>query len=347
MERSFRDYLIAIVTFLGGLYFFLIFILPEEVLKQAGVNDIQDRITLGFVSIGLVTFGLGLINLFMIHGAKIVFIRKGWFNSLALLIGLLMMLFFSISDWMIDLKMQKRSADLAMLGEFATRIVEDSKANKQDTPPTDVRIKAFIDSSKVSIQRHAEETALSASSSTKDLNSAAIQISSDLNALSAQILSQVTELENAPAEYLVLLPKLSESLTQMFGLRREFLSQISKSFFSKKMYSLLFEGLFVSLGSAMFSLLGVYIAAAAYRAFRIKTIESSFMMLAALIVMLGQIPFGLWISDSMPDIRDWILRIPSGAAARGITIGASIAGLVLAFRMWFSIESGSFSKAKK
>ena len=89
----------------------------------------------------------------------------------------------------------------------------------------------------------------------------------------------------------------------------------------KHVYRLLFEGLFVALGSAMFSLLGFYIAAAAYRAFRVRSAESSLMMIAAVLVMLGQIPFGVWIWSGLPDVRLWLLEVPNSAAFRAITLG--------------------------
>ncbi|MBN8550913.1 MAG: hypothetical protein J0M12_16490, partial [Deltaproteobacteria bacterium] len=109
-------------------------------------------------------------------------------------------------------------------------------------------------------------------------------------------------------------------------------------------YDLLYQGFFVSLGAAMFSLLGFYIAAAAYRAFRIKSLESALMMVAAVIVMLGQIPFGLWLWDGFPELRLWLLSVPNSGAFRAIKLGAAVAGLIMAYRMWFSIETESFAE---
>jgi hypothetical protein len=106
----------------------------------------------------------------------------------------------------------------------------------------------------------------------------------------------------------------------------------------------LVEGLFNSLGAAMFSLLSVYIAAAAYRAFRIRTFESGLMMVSAVVVILGQTSFGVYVWSGMPDLRQWLLEVPNAAAFRAIKVGSSVAALVMAFRMWLSIESDSFSR---
>src|SRR5262249_28906565 len=91
--------------------------------------------------------------------------------------------------------------------------------------------------------------------------------------------------------------------------------------------------------SAMFALLAFYIASAAYRSFRVKSIEAFIMMLTAIVVMLGQIPFGpLYISPHLPAIRLWLLEDVSTPAFRAIYFGAAVAGLSMAVRMWLSLE---------
>jgi hypothetical protein len=111
---------------------------------------------------------------------------------------------------------------------------------------------------------------------------------------------------------------------------------------AKGLYKCLFDGLFVSLGAAMFSLLAFYIASAAYRAFRVKSAEALLMMIAALLVMLGQIPFGAYLTPHFPEIRLWVLQVFSTPAFRGIALGAAVAFLAMAMRMWLSLETSAF-----
>ncbi|MCX7804978.1 MAG: hypothetical protein N3A38_07275, partial [Planctomycetota bacterium] len=120
------------------------------------------------------------------------------------------------------------------------------------------------------------------------------------------------------------------------------LTESSERSVIKGLRRILFDGLFVSLGAAMFSLLAFYIASAAYRAFRVKSAEAALMMLAAMIVMLGQIPFGSYIWGEFPSVRLWVMQVFSTPAFRGIALGAAVASLAMAMRMWLSLETGAF-----
>jgi hypothetical protein len=87
------------------------------------------------------------------------------------------------------------------------------------------------------------------------------------------------------------------------------------------------------LGAGMYSSLGFWILSAGYRAIRIRTIESTFLMLAAVLVMLGNAPVGAVIWSGFPTIGSWILDVPANAGVRAVLIGAGIAGIMLAVRI--------------
>lgn len=99
--------------------------------------------------------------------------------------------------------------------------------------------------------------------------------------------------------------------------------------------------------SAVFSILAFYMASAAYRAFRVRNAEAALMMASALIVMVGQTPFGSYLSSWMgerysalwlPNIAAWILRVPNTAVFRGLVFGIMLGAMATALRYWLSME---------
>ena len=118
-------------------------------------------------------------------------------------------------------------------------------------------------------------------------------------------------------------------------------------------YETLFNGLFMPLQAATFSLLAFYIASAAYRAFRVRTGEAALMMAAAFVVMLGQVPIGAWMTRGLPTtgpwaffrleaLGEWVMSWLNTPAQRGIVFGIAIGGLAMSLRIWLSLERGTF-----
>jgi hypothetical protein len=212
--------LVVLVTFLGGLYYFLEFFLPGHMIL--GRADFQwsrfedDYINLGIRVFGSMGAGLGVINLLRVHGYALLRRRKGWPNSLVLIVGMFATMF--VGFW-------------GLLGD----------------------------------------------------NEAA-----------------------------------ADCFWQFF-----------------------FSGLMNNLAPAMFSLLAFYIASAAYRSFRIQNMEAGLMMVAALLVMFGQIPLGFFVYEGLPTARNWMLSRLSTPAFRGIGFGAAVAGLAMGVRMWLSLDQAS------
>jgi len=122
----------------------------------------------------------------------------------------------------------------------------------------------------------------------------------------------------------------------------------------KAIYEVLFNGIFMPLQAATFSLLAFYIASAAYRAFRIQTMEAGLMMAAAFIVMLGQVPIGNWLTSGLPQagsplaffrleaLGEWVMQWLNTPAQRGIMFGIAVGGLAMSLRIWLSLERGTF-----
>ncbi|MBM3495538.1 MAG: hypothetical protein FJX72_14635 [Armatimonadetes bacterium] len=125
-----------------------------------------------------------------------------------------------------------------------------------------------------------------------------------------------------------------------------------------RFYRSLFRDVLNSFDAAMFATLAFFIISAAYRAFRVKSAEATLLMFAALVVMLGQIPIGQYLTHWIPEkgtfaslfrldnISNWLLITVNAPATRAIGFGLGIGALAIAMRLWLSLERGAFFEAK-
>ena len=100
----------------------------------------------------------------------------------------------------------------------------------------------------------------------------------------------------------------------------------------------LYDYVLVALQGTMFSLLAFFVASAAYRAFRARSLEATILLGAAVIVMAGRVPLGEYLLPGIGQISDWIMNVPNTAAQRGILIGVSLGGIAISIKIIFGIE---------
>ncbi|MEK7448264.1 MAG: hypothetical protein AAB019_02150 [Planctomycetota bacterium] len=92
------------------------------------------------------------------------------------------------------------------------------------------------------------------------------------------------------------------------------------------------------LSATMFSIIGFFIASAAFRAFRARSLEATLLLLAAVFIMLGQTPLGGMLWSGIPDIMTWILSTPNTAAKRAILFGIAMGSISFSLKIIFGIE---------
>lgn len=105
----------------------------------------------------------------------------------------------------------------------------------------------------------------------------------------------------------------------------------------------LYEYVYTPLQATMFSLLAFYMASAAFRAFRARTIEGTLLLGAAFLVMIGRVSFGYWLNQKfcwlpLPAIQEWIMDVPTTAGQRAVMIGAALGVVSASLRMLLGLE---------
>ena len=123
----------------------------------------------------------------------------------------------------------------------------------------------------------------------------------------------------------------------------------------------IFSNIFFPLQATMFALLAFFMASAAYRAFRIRSFQATLLLAAAVIVMLGRIPFGEMISPHLPEsitgtqggayllpwLTNWIMDKPNSAGQSGIIIGAALGAAALSLRVILGLETSYLGQGKE
>ena len=111
----------------------------------------------------------------------------------------------------------------------------------------------------------------------------------------------------------------------------------------------LYENIYSPMSATMFALLAFFIASAAFRAFRIRTVEAGLLAAAALIVMLGRVPLTnamtMWLPEAfrLQTMQEWIMEFPQNAAKRAILIGAALGVMATGLRVILGIERSYLS----
>lgn len=103
-------------------------------------------------------------------------------------------------------------------------------------------------------------------------------------------------------------------------------------------FDYMFQNMVVPMGATMFSLLAFFVASAAFRAFRASNWRATLLLASAFIVMLGRVPIGSLIWSRIPEVSEWIMRVPNMAGQRAVMIGAAMGMVATSLRMIFGIE---------
>ena len=323
--KHYRSFLISAFTFVAGLYFFLEWALPSE-LSKTTIGRYHEQIIQSLQIVSIMSIGLGVINLLFVYGRSVLRRQKGWGNSVVLLVSFVVTLVAGFGEIVETERALQTKQTLDAVGVFSDRL------SKEPDPIDSTKLRAL----------HSSLTSTFAASDWVET----FQFASTPN------VEELRQLEELRAKVLMDLPRLLEptsareslaNIARTMKASSPLLQEIGASTQQRsgpsQTTALMQRGFWVPLGSAMFALLAFYIASAAYRSLRVRSLESACIMLAALLVILGQIPHGpLYVSEHLPAIRLWILEYINASAFRAIYIGSMIAGLAMAIRIWLSLE---------
>ena len=114
-------------------------------------------------------------------------------------------------------------------------------------------------------------------------------------------------------------------------------------------YRWVFYSFFTPLSATMFALLAFFVASASYRAFKIRNAEATVLLVSGILIMLGRVPLGAWLTKwtlsipwlswlHLPNIQEWLYQYPNAAGARAIMIGIGLGIVGTSLRVILGIE---------
>jgi hypothetical protein len=109
-----------------------------------------------------------------------------------------------------------------------------------------------------------------------------------------------------------------------------------------------FEWLFTNVARAVYGAMqattAFFIVTAAYRSFRARSLETSIMLVVAILVALGNITIGAAIWPGFRPIRDWLYNVPMAFGLSAIYITMAIGAIALGIRTLLGVERGAFGR---
>ena len=122
------------------------------------------------------------------------------------------------------------------------------------------------------------------------------------------------------------------ALMVLTGLKREW------SLDPALLHQRMFRNFLVPAEATLFSMLAFYIASAAYRAFRVRTVLAGILLFTAFIIMLRIIPLPATLYSWNSTLVAWILGVPNLAAKRAIIIGVGLGAISYSIKILLGIE---------
>lgn len=113
-----------------------------------------------------------------------------------------------------------------------------------------------------------------------------------------------------------------------------------------------FSTILSPLHATLFSLLAFYIASAAFRSFRIRSLETTVLLISASVIIIGRLPASVQMFSFLPDnytidkLSLWLLLVPNTAGQRALMITIALGVVAVALKQILGLGSELFGGKK-
>jgi hypothetical protein len=345
VPSNFRKPISVAVTFLAGLFYVVEWLLPRSRTAAGDQVAYLGPINFGDVvpvvpSISQVLTGmllaLGVLSIFRVHFGRLFKMQKDWFFSAVLLVSLFAMTVFGIATFQGGLGVEKGQAAIDAALRSPTPPPFSAENQQLARTGIDATWIAAREAKKSPLLRLYQQSKLSQADYDSQLAAAYATVDAQRTAQEAALNAAIGGNQMTPE--MAALVKTGMQTRQDRGV-------VSQGF------ALLFQQGLLAMDAAMFSLIGFFILSAAYRAFRIRSVEASILMATALIVLLMFVPIALRLTSGIDpgsfagnfridSIGMWLLTTINVPAIRAIDLGLGFGLVAMALRIMLGLERG-------
>ncbi len=100
----------------------------------------------------------------------------------------------------------------------------------------------------------------------------------------------------------------------------------------------IFRYVYYPLQATLGALLAFFIVSAAYRAFRIRSVEAAILLASSLVALVVQLPFVGTVAPALGQVREWLMSVPVTAGVRGILLGIALGTIATSLRVLLAVD---------
>jgi hypothetical protein len=99
-----------------------------------------------------------------------------------------------------------------------------------------------------------------------------------------------------------------------------------------------FAYIYFPLQASLGALLAFVAVRAAFRAFRLRSLDAGILLVASLVMLLLQVPAASALWPQAAVVRDWLLAVPIAASMRGVLLGVSLGIMATSLRILLAVD---------
>lgn len=344
VPSNMRKWVVVGFTFVSGMFYVGEWLIPktrtpsgETQAPFLGMNYLDALPVVSVISqiLTSILLAVGVISIFRLHFGRLFKMQRDWFFSGVLLLSMFAMLVFGFLDYSTGKSAEIRTATVDKAVALSAREGTGNQVTDQIQTWTRLGIERDAADAKkaqeAQLDRKVKKGVLTPDAALAEWNTAAAEADAAAQEATAKLDADIASGKLSPES-------ASKAKT---GARTE-----SERTFAAQGYRFIFSDIFQRLEAVMFSLIAFFILSAAFRAFRVRSIEATIMMVTALIVLASFVPFMLKLTDAFPanakvdTVGLWILTYINTPALRAINLGLALGVVAMALRIMLGLEKG-------